>query len=167
MRTALIGSCLALAFVLPALARDRLPPPPRELANLTLPSAPLRFLFNSKTMADFIDLGRSDRANHTLILYKVLDPPFHLSYGDASQIVSRLHFDCQAHTATEMGSQEFDDTGLLVLWEPVQPTQAVRAHTGLDLLEGYACRGEAAPDTPDIVGWQTALKRGRAILKGG
>jgi hypothetical protein len=146
-------------------ARDPFPPP-AALKDLTLPKGHLRYVAKSQTMADFIDLDRSSVSSHVLILYKVMDPPYALSHGAVSQLVARLVFDCQAHTSHEMGSQEFDDAGTIVLWEPVSKVAPVRPGTGMALIEAYACEGKPPPGDVVIVGHVQALSAARKMLRG-
>lgn len=152
----------------PASAQPRsLPPPPPEIAVLTLPTGPLQMEAGSDTTITFLDKTRTSKAGDAATVWalQVFDPGVRTEAGLAVKIVQRRTIDCRARTQTDTGSVAYDEAGKMVMWLPAYDAEPIAPNSPGAAEALVLCDGAALP-TQVVVGHEAALAAGRGVLKG-
>jgi hypothetical protein len=143
-----------------------MPPPPPEIAVLTLPTGPLQMEAGSDTTITFLDKARTSKAGDLVTVWalQVFDPGLQTDHGLAVKIVQRRTIDCRAHTQTDTGSVAYDEAGKVVMWLPDYPAEPLAPNSPAAAEAMVFCDGATLP-TDAVVGHEAALRAGRGLLK--
>ena len=140
-------------------------PPPDIAAALKLPDGPLEPIAGGPKSFLFLVLDQIKRSGPRVevVLYEVFNPSVPVGRKQVVQALRWERIDCQAWTDQQLATQAFDEAGGLAIWTSVQPKEAIRKPSSIELAAEVVCM-KAAPMAPPVNGHAAALEYGESQI---